>query len=119
MCNGETGFGHLWSIMPFASLSLSQLSWTFLGCRLVSVCHPCRVCRSAAVKFSPETVRGSCHGKCREISGEISLLLVPQENKARKRPELFTTNFTPLFTRRFAAANAQFHGVFHSADVCP
>ena len=40
-------------------------------------------------------------------------------NKARKCPELFTTNFTPFFTRRFAASNAQFHGVFHSADVCP
>ena len=40
-------------------------------------------------------------------------------NEARKRLEFFTTNFTPLFTRRFAAANTQFHGVFHSADVCP
>ena len=32
---------------------------------------------------------------------------------------VFTTNFTPLLTRCFAAANAQFHGFFHSADVCP
>ena len=29
-------------------------------------------------------------------------------NEARKCPEFFTTNFTPFFTRRFAAANAQF-----------
>ena len=33
-------------------------------------------------------------------------------NEDRKCPEFFTTNFTPFFTRRFAAANAQFHGVF-------
>ena len=43
--------------------------------------HLCRACRSATVKFSSETVRGSCHGKCREISGAILLLLFPQEAK--------------------------------------
>ena len=40
-------------------------------------------------------------------------------NEARKCPEFLTTNFTPFFTRHFAAANAQFHGIFCSADVCP
>ena len=40
-------------------------------------------------------------------------------NEARKCPELFTTNCTPFFTRRFAAANTKFHGVLHSADSCP
>ena len=39
-------------------------------------------------------------------------------NKARKCPQLFPTNLTPFFTRRLTAANAQFHDVFRSADVC-
>ena len=43
--------------------------------------HLCKVCRSAAVKFSPEIARGRCHGKCREISGEISWFLFSQETK--------------------------------------
>ena len=33
------------------------------------------------MRFSPETARGSRHGKCREISGEILLFLFPQEKK--------------------------------------
>ena len=49
---------------------------------------------------------------------EISAALLFSGNNAWKCPEILTTNFTPFFTRRFAAANAQFHGVFHSADVC-
>ena len=35
--------------------------------------------------------------------------------EARKCPELFTTNVMPFFARCFAAANAQFHGISHSA----
>ena len=43
--------------------------------------RPCKACRSAAMRFSPETVCGSRHGKCREISGEILLFLFPREVK--------------------------------------
>ena len=43
-------------------------------------CPPCKACRSAAVKFSPETARGSRHEKCCEIFGEI-LLFVFSSNK--------------------------------------
>ena len=39
--------------------------------------------------------------------------------RSSKVPRDFHDNFTPLFTRRFADANAQFQGIFHSADVCP
>ena len=45
------------------------------------MCHLCKACRSAAVKFCPETARGNRHGICREISGESLLLLYPQETK--------------------------------------
>ena len=37
---------------------------------------------------------------------------ISQWNEAQKSPEAFTSNFTPFFTRRFSAANAQFHGFF-------
>ena len=47
----------------------------------LQICHLCKACRSAAVKFCPETVRGNRHGICRDISGEILLLLFPQETK--------------------------------------
>ena len=43
--------------------------------------HLCKACRSAAVKFCPETARKKGHGICREISGEILLFLFPQETK--------------------------------------
>ena len=59
--------------------------------------HFCRACRRAAVKFSPETVHESCHGKCREVSGEISLLLVPQETKLEN-----AQNFSRQISRRFS-----------------
>ena len=59
--------------------------------------HFCGACRSAAVKFSPEIVHESCHGKCREISGEISLLLVPQETKLEN-----AQNFSRQISRRFS-----------------
>ena len=49
------------------------------------------------MKFSPETVRGSRHGKCREISGEILLLLFPQETKLES-----TQNFSRLISRHFS-----------------
>ena len=39
--------------------------------------------------------------------------------RSSKVPEFFPTNFMAFFTRRFAASNAQFHGILHSADVCP
>ena len=64
---------------------------------LVSTDHFCGACRSAAVKFSPEIVHESCHGKCREISGEISLLLVPQETKLEN-----AQNFSRQISRRFS-----------------
>ena len=84
------------------------------------VCRLCKACRSAALKFPPETARGSRHGICCEVSSEILLFLFPQEVKleSAQAPEHFMINFTPLFTTRFAAANAQFHSVFHSAAVC-
>ena len=59
--------------------------------------HFCRACRSAAVKFSPEIVHESCHGKYRETSGEISLLLVPQETKLEN-----AQNFSWQISRRFS-----------------
>ena len=49
------------------------------------------------MKFSPETVRGSCHGKCREISGEILLLLFPQETKLES-----AQNFSRRISRHFS-----------------
>ena len=49
------------------------------------------------MKFSPEIVHESCHGKCREISGEISLLLVPQETKLEN-----AQNFSRQISRRFS-----------------
>ena len=57
--------------------------------------HLCKACRSAAVEFSPETARGSRHGKCREISGEILLCLFPQETKLDSAKQFLTT-FTPF-----------------------
>ena len=57
--------------------------------------HLCRLCRSAAVKSSPETLRESGHGKCREISGEILLVLVPQETKLESAQD-----FSRLTSRR-------------------
>ena len=39
--------------------------------------------------------------------------------RSLKVPRFFTTNFMPFFTRRFAAANAQFRGVFLSVDFVP
>ena len=49
------------------------------------------------MKFSPEAVRGSCHGKCREISGEILLLLFPQETKLEN-----AQNFSRQISRHFS-----------------
>ena len=60
------------NIEKFLSKSTSQK---------ISSDHLCKACRSAAVKFCPETVRGNRHGICREISGEILLLIFPQEMK--------------------------------------
>ena len=69
----------------------------FCYLRLTKTFHFCRACRSAAVKFSPEIVHESCHGKCREISGEISLLLVPQETKLEN-----AQNFSRQISCRFS-----------------
>ena len=44
-----------------------------------------------------ETVRGSCHGKCREISGDILLLLFPQETKLES-----AQNFSRRISRHFS-----------------
>ena len=33
----------------------------------IVICHFCRACRSAAVKFSPEIVHESCHGFSRDV----------------------------------------------------
>ena len=54
------------------------------------------------MKFSPEIVHESCHGKCREISGEISLLLVPLETKLEN-----AQNFSRQISRRFSRDNLQ------------
>ena len=43
----------------------------------------CKARRSAAVIFSPETVRGSRYGKCREIFDEILLFFFPQETELK------------------------------------
>ena len=64
--------------------------------------HLCKACRSAAVKFCPETVRGSCHGKCREISGEILLFLFPQETKLES-----AWNFSRQISRHFSPDASQ------------
>ena len=64
---------------------------------VLEIFHFCRACRSAAVKFSPEIVHESCHGKCRDISGEILLLLVPQETKLEN-----AQNFSRQISRRFS-----------------
>ena len=79
----------------------------------------CKACRSAAVKISPEIVRGSRHGQCREISGEMLLFLFPQETKRES-----VQNFSQQISRRFSldALQLQMHtfmAFFHSADVCP
>ena len=47
--------------------------------------------------FSPETVRGSCRGKSREISDEILLLLFPQEMKLESAQK-----FSRLISRQFS-----------------
>ena len=60
--------------------------------------HLCRLCRSAAVKSSPETVRESCRGKCREISGEISGF----SSFLRKRISKVPTNFSRQISRHFS-----------------
>ena len=82
------------SIQP-QGWDLSQLLILKKGC--LGKYHLCTVCRSAAVKFSPETVRGSCHGKRREISGEILLLLFPQETKLES-----AQNFSRQISRHFS-----------------
>ena len=62
----------------------------------------CELCRSAAVKFSPETTRGSHHEKCREITGEILLFLFPQETKSKS-----ALNFSRLISRYFSPDSLQ------------
>ena len=64
---------------------------------LSDLCRPCRACRSAAVIFYPETARGSRHGKCREISGEILLFLFPRETKLES-----TQNLSRQISRHFS-----------------
>ena len=59
--------------------------------------HVCKGCRSAAVKFSAETSRGSGHGKCRDISGEVFLFLFPQETKLGS-----AQNFSRQTSRHFS-----------------
>ena len=87
-------------LLLWASILLYGL-WTFAWICCPQLphhqCHFCGACRSAAVKFSPEIVYESCHGKCREISGEISLLLVPQETKLEN-----AQNFSRQISRRFS-----------------
>ena len=56
----------------------------------------CKACRSAAVKFSPETAHGSRNGKCHEISGEILLFLFPQETKLES-VQIFSRQISRLF----------------------
>ena len=81
--------------------------------------HLCRACRSAAVKFSPETVRESCRGTWREISGESLLLLVPQETKLES-----ALNFSRIISRHFSRDVLQlqmpdFTAFFTVQHVCP
>ena len=64
--------------------------------------HLCKPCRSAAVKFSPETARGRRHEKCREISGEILLFLFPQETKLESAQQ-----FSRLISRHFSQDTLQ------------
>ena len=54
------------------------------------------------MKFSPETVRGSCHGKCREISGEI-LLLFFLRRRSSKAPRIFHDEFHATFHETFCS----------------
>ena len=58
--------------------------------------HLCKACRGAAVKFCPETVRGSRHGKCHEF-----LLKYCCSSFLRKRspkvPGIFHDKFHAIF----------------------
>ena len=67
--------------------------WFTSTVRVLLKCCLCRGCRSAAVKFSPETAGGSRHG----ISGEILLFLFPQQTKVES-----AQNFSRLISRRFS-----------------
>ena len=59
--------------------------------------HPCRACRSAAVKFSPETGRENCHGKCVKF-----LVKFCRSSFLRKRSSKVPRGF-----------HDQFHAIFH------
>ena len=48
--------------------------------------------------LSPEAVRASSHGKCCEISGEIMMLLFPQETKLDNAQILSRKRFHASFT---------------------
>ena len=82
----------------------------FLSSQYGATNHLCKACRSAAVKFCPETARGNRHGICREISGEILLLLFPQETKLESACDFsrqISRHFSPdaLQLQIWAAAN--------------
>ena len=62
----------------------------------------------------PEENWRFCGGMAETLHGHVRWTVLGSSHT----PEVFKKNITPLLTRRFAAANAQFHGVFHSADVC-
>ena len=90
----------------FASLSIHGLHFTvYAPSNLQFVpqhhgprnCHLCKACRCAAVKFCPEIARGSRHGKCREISGEILLFLFSQQTKLES-----TQSFSRQISRHFS-----------------
>ena len=131
----------------------------------------CKACRSATVKFSPETVRRSRHGKCHEFLVKFCCSCFPRK-RSLKVPRIFHDKFhaifrgqkryakelvrqrfsrtfgstfwcdlpqNPCFIRKcprivqknlwccscdvlglgFFLALKEFHGVFHSADICP
>ena len=81
-----------------AILSQNAVEWVWVSKMFVNCtfCPLCRLCRSAAVKSSPEIVRENCHGKC-EISGEILFPLVPQETSLESAQK-----FSRQISRRFS-----------------
>ena len=79
----------------------------------------CKACRSAAVKFSPETVWGSRHGKCGEISGKFLLFLFPREKKLESAHQSFARQLSLRFSPDALQLQMPNSLVFfHSAAIC-
>ena len=78
--------------------------WTIMCCLR-------KAYRSAAMKISPETPGGSRHESAVKFLVKFCCSSFLRK-RSSKVPRSFHDHVTPFFTRRFAAANAQFHGGF-------